>query len=107
MAMSISDMKDLVDNVCGPVVYRDKYGVDIYERLSYVNINRKHPLFQEDLPEGEIYDVSKMNALRVLLKTTATAMADGCDDLEWKQIFLHKAAVMLPKQDYLDASNPA
>jgi len=102
-------MNDLVNNVCGHVVHRDRYGVNIYDKLSYVIINRKHPLFQKEFltsDVGEHVDVTKINALRALFQNTVETMANGCEDLEWKQIFLHKAAVTLPKRDYLDATRP-
>ncbi len=100
-------MNDLANNVCGPIAHVDRYGVNIYDKLSYVNINRKHPLFQKELlPQdmGKSNDMTKINALRVLFKNTVDTMANGCEDLEWKQIVLHKAAVALPKRDYLDAT---
>ena len=101
--------KYLVKNVYGPLEYTDRYGVNIFQNANYVNINRKHPLFQEEgLPQDIIQkgrDITKITALRALFKKTAIAMADGCEDPEWKQIFLHRAAVGLLKEDYVDATN--
>jgi hypothetical protein len=104
---SFDTFMEMLDNTLGEIEYVDKYGVKIYKNINYVSINRKHTLFQKDIPQyvKEECDITKLDAIRLLFENNVAVMANGCSDLEWNQIFLHKAAVELPKQDYIDATH--